>query len=627
MNDQPGTNGNPQDAADIPRSMADIAEASQKLIATFLARQAEQMADGQTPGSTSPDPLNIGGAFLNMTARLMADPEKLMQANMTLWQDYANLWQSAATRMMGGDADPVATPDPGDRRFKDASWNENDVFDYIKQSYLLTSRWLQSTVAGVEGLDAKDAQKVDFYTRQFVEAMSPSNFALTNPQVLAATAETGGENLINGLKNLLQDLDEDSGRLNIRMTDEAAFEVGVNIAESPGKVVFRNDLMELIQFAPLTKTVCQTPLLIIPPWINKYYILDLRKENSFIKWSAEQGHTVFVISWVNPDEKLAEKSFDDYMLEGPLAALDAIKLATGEAEINAVGYCIGGTLLAATLAYMAAKKDARIKSATFLTTMIDFENAGELGVFIDEEQITSLEKKMDEKGYLEGADMATTFNMMRGNDLIWSFVVNNYLMGKDPLPFDLLYWNSDSTRMPAAMHSFYLRTMYLENKLVEPGGITLDGVALDLRKIKVPTYVISTQDDHIAPWQSTYAAVNLYQGPVTFVLSGSGHIAGIVNPPDANKYCYWTNDANKRRGAAKAATGTKIKNPKTPDAWLKAADKHDGSWWPDWDTWAKHHAGKKDTPARTPGLGKSGGKLKALCDAPGEYVRVRAQSK
>ena len=606
MNDQP-------DTLEISQTMADIAESSQKLVAGFLARRSGS-PPGSDPGDPgSMDPYNIGGAFIEMTTRMMADPAKMIEANMSLWQDYLNLWQSTATRMMGGEAEPTATPEDGDQRFKDALWSDNDVFDYIKQSYLLTSRWLQSTVTGVEGLDAKDAQKVDFYTRQFIEALSPNNFVLTNPQVLAATAATGGENLINGLKNLHEDLDEEAGRLNIRMADDDAFEVGVNVAESPGKVVFRNDLMELIQFQPSTKTVCQTPLLIIPPWINKYYILDLRKENSFIRWAVGQGHTVFIISWVNPDTKLADKTFEDYMIEGPLAALDAIEQATGENKINAVGYCIGGTLLASTLAYMAAKKDERIKSATFFTTMVDFEDAGELGVFIDEEQITSLENKMDEKGYLASTHMASTFNMMRGTDLIWSFVINNYLMGKDPLPFDLLYWNSDSTRMPAAMHSFYLRNMYMENKLVEPGGITLDGVALDLRNIKLPCYVISTQEDHIAPWKSTYAAVNLYKGPVKFVLSASGHIAGIVNPPDAKKYCYWTNAAKKA--------------PKTPDAWFNGAKQHDGSWWPDWDKWAKRHAGKKTIPARTPGQGKSGGKLKALGDAPGEYVKVGTKSK
>ncbi|MEE9318767.1 MAG: class I poly(R)-hydroxyalkanoic acid synthase [Rhodospirillales bacterium] len=601
MSDQPGPTGPSLDATEFSRSMAEIAETSQKLVADFLTRQT---AESLGPS----DPLNIGGAFMEMTTRMMADPAKLMEANLNLWQDYIQLWQSTATRMMGGEADPVAEPATGDRRFKDASWSENDIFDYIKQSYLLTSRWMQSTVADVDGLDGKDAQKVDFYTRQFVEALSPSNFVMTNPEVLRATVESGGENLLNGLKNLLNDLDEDTGRLNIRMTDEDAFEVGRNVATSTGKVVYRNELMELIQFDPSTKTVNQTPLLIIPPWINKYYILDLREENSFIKWAADQGHTVFVISWVNPDAKLAEKTFDDYMLEGPLEALDAIKQATGEDKVNVIGYCLGGTLLSCTLAYMAAKKDVRVASATFFTSMIDFEDAGELAVFIDEEQLASLDEKMQEKGYLEGAHMAKTFNMMRGNDLIWSFVVNNYLLGKDPFPFDLLYWNADATRMTPAMHSFYLRKMYLENKLVEPGGITLDGVALDLGKIKVASYVISTREDHIAPWKSTYAAANLYKGPVKFVLAASGHIAGVVNPPAAKKYCHWISPAKR-------------KNPKTPDAWLKGAKQLDGSWWPDWDKWVKGQAGKKDVPARKPGSGK----LKALCDAPGEYVKVRSQ--
>ncbi len=601
MSDQPGPTGPSLDATEFSRSMAEIAETSQKLVADFLTRQT---AESLGPS----DPLNIGGAFMEMTTRMMADPAKLMEANLNLWQDYIQLWQSTATRMMGGEADPVAEPATGDRRFKDASWSENDIFDYIKQSYLLTSRWMQSTVADVDGLDGKDAQKVDFYTRQFVEALSPSNFVMTNPEVLRATVESGGENLLNGLKNLLNDLDEDTGRLNIRMTDEDAFEVGRNVATSTGKVVYRNELMELIQFDPSTKTVNQTPLLIIPPWINKYYILDLREENSFIKWAADQGHTVFVISWVNPDAKLAEKTFDDYMLEGPLEALDAIKQATGEDKVNVIGYCLGGTLLSCTLAYMAAKKDVRVASATFFTSMIDFEDAGELAVFIDEEQLASLDEKMQEKGYLEGAHMAKTFNMMRGNDLIWSFVVNNYLLGKDPFPFDLLYWNADTTRMTPAMHSFYLRKMYLENKLVEPGGITLDGVALDLGKIKVPSYVISTREDHIAPWKSTYAAANLYKGPVKFVLAASGHIAGVGNPPAAKKYSHWISPAKR-------------KNPKTPDAWLKGAKQLDGSWWPDWDKWVKGQAGKKDVPARKPGSGK----LKALCDAPGEYVKVRSQ--
>jgi polyhydroxyalkanoate synthase len=538
----------------------------------------------------------------------MTDPTKVVQAHMSLWQDYMNLWQSAASRVFGHDPGPVVEPERGDRRFKDAAWNENQVFDFIKQSYLLTARWLQSTVRNVEGLDDKTAQKVDFYTRQFVDALSPSNFVLTNPEALRATVESRGENLVKGLQNLLADLERGKGRLSISMTDVTAFKVGQNIATTPGKVIFRNDLIELIQYQPTTDTVCQVPLLIIPPWINKYYILDLRRENSFIKYAVDQGHTVFVISWVNPDARLARKSFEDYMFEGPLAAMDAIRDASGANGVNLVGYCIGGTLLACTLAYIAGKGGmtlaGRVKSATFLTTMVDFKEAGELGVFIDDAQISALEEKMNERGYLEGGEMATTFNMMRANDLIWSFVVNNYLLGKDPFPFDLLYWNSDSTRMPAAMHSFYLRRMYHENRLAEPGGITLGGVALDLGKIKCPAYIVATREDHIAPWKSAYRATQLYKGPIKFVLAASGHIAGVVNPPAAKKYCHWVND----------------RLPANPDEWLADGRQIEGSWWPDWDAWAKGFAGPRGVKARVPGAGK----LKALADAPGGYVHMRA---
>ena len=600
MDNQPGTGEARARHERVAHSMAEIAEKSRRLVQDFVARQA-------AGGVPEPDPLNVAGTFLEMTARMMANPAHVIEANLGLWKDYLALWQHAASRMFGGDPEPVAQPEPGDRRFRDKAWIENDVFDFIKQSYLLTSRWLQSTVGGVEGMSDKDAQKVDFYTRQFVDALSPSNFVVTNPEVLRATVESGGENLINGLRNLLEDLERGKGKLAIKMTDTAAFEVGRNVAVGKGKVVFRNDLIELLQYDPTTGTVAERPLLIMPPWINKYYILDLRPENSFIRWAVDAGHTVFVISWVNPDERLAHKTFDDYMVEGPLAALDAIAKATGQAKVNAICYCLGGTLLACTLAWMAAKRDDRISSATFFAALVDFKKAGELAVFIDDKQLASIENKMQKRGYLEGAEMASTFNMMRGNDLIWSFVVNNYLLGKEPFPFDLLYWNADATRMPAAMHSFYLRKMYLENKLVAPGGIELAGQPLDLRKISVPCYILSTRDDHIAPWRSTYAAVNLYEGPVRFVLSASGHIAGIVNPPQAKKYCYWT---TAKPGDA---------NPKTPDAWLKGAKEHPGSWWPDWRTWVARHAGKQ-VPARKPGAGK----LKPLGDAPGDYVKVRS---
>jgi polyhydroxyalkanoate synthase len=599
------------DPVELSRAMAGIAERSQKLVHEFLARQAGE--DGKGMNSQSLDPLNIGSAFFDMTARLMSDPAKLMQAQLGFWQDYMKLWQTTAQRMMGQESQPVIAPERSDRRFRDPLWEESQLFDFIKQSYLLSARWMQATVNEVEGMDSKTAKKVDFYTRQFVDAMAPSNFVMTNPEVLRTTMETGGENLVKGLENLLDDLERGKGTLSIKMTDLEAFKIGDNIAVTPGKVVYQNDLMQLIQYSPKTEQVAKRPLLIIPPWINKFYILDLREKNSFIKWAVEQGQTVFVVSWVNPDEELAQKSFEDYMIEGPFAAIDAIEAATGETELNVIGYCLGGTLLASTLAYLSGKPKSkpgpdisRIKSATFFTTMTDFEEAGELGVFIDEEQLAALENQMSQKGYLEGASMATTFNMLRANDLIWSFVVNNYLLGKDPFPFDLLYWNSDSTRMPAAMHSFYLRRMYQENRLVKPGGIELQGVPIDLAKIQTPVFMLSAREDHIAPWKSTYALTQHVSGPAKFVLAASGHIAGVVNPPAANKYCYWTN----------------TRNPKDPEAWLDKAAEHAGSWWPEWAKWVGKFAGGK-APARVPGEGK----LKPVEDAPGSYVQVRAVAK
>jgi polyhydroxyalkanoate synthase len=582
------------DPAEIGRSMADVAERSQRIVGEWLKRQASE--------EHAPDPLNIGSAFMEMTARLMANPAGLMAAQLGFWQDYMTLWQNTARRMMGMDAEPVIDAPSTDRRFKDDAWKENEVFDFIKQSYLLSARFVQDVVKQVDGLDPKTAQKVDFYSRQFVDAMSPSNFLLTNPEVLRKTAETGGENLLKGLNNLLADLERGKGKLHIKMTDMDAFKLGENIGVSPGKVVFQNDLIQLIQYTPATDKVLKRPLLIAPPWINKFYILDLRPRNSFVRWAASQGHTVFVISWVNPDTKLAEKGFEDYMTDGYLAALDAIEQATGEREVNAIGYCLGGTLLASTLAYMAVKGDDRIKSATFFVTMMDFEEAGELGVFIDEEQLKAIEEKMSKRGYLEGSEMATTFNMLRANDLIWSFVVNNYLLGNDPFPFDLLYWNADSTRMPARMHSFYLRKMYQKNLLAVPNGISLAGVPIDLTKIRTPAYFLSTREDHIAPWKSTYRGTQLLSGPKRFVLAASGHIAGVVNPPEGGKYSHWINKDL----------------PPNPEEWFKGATEIAGSWWPDWHRWVSSQA-KAQVPARVPGDGK----LKPIEDAPGSYVKVR----
>nr|WP_176787563.1 class I poly(R)-hydroxyalkanoic acid synthase [Roseospirillum parvum] len=579
--------------------MQDIAARSQRLVSDFLARQA---ADPQVGMS---DPLAIGSAFLDMTTQMMASPTKLMEAQLGLWQDYMTLWQTAARRMMGeDDVAPLAQPEKGDRRFKDEAWSENQVFDYIKQSYLLTARWMRHVVNDVEGLDPKTAAKVDFYTRQFVDALAPTNFVATNPEVLRETLESGGENLVKGLEHLLEDLERGKGQLRIQMTDDTAFEVGVNVAATEGKVIYRNELMELIQYSPRTEKVFERPLLVIPPWINKFYIMDLRPKNSLVRWLLDQGHTVFMISWINPDEKLAGKRFEDYMQEGPLTALDIVRKVTGQPTVNAIGYCLGGTLLGATMAYMAAKGDDRITSATHFVTMLDFVEPGDLGVFIDSQTLEMLDRKMAEVGYLDGSEMATTFNMLRANDLIWSFVVNNYLLGKDPFPFDLLYWNSDSTRMPAAMHSFYLHEFYEKNRLKDPGAITLEGVPIDLGKVKVPSYFISTLEDHIAPWRSTYRGVHLYSGPTRFVLSGSGHIAGIINPPnpDKPKYGYFLNS----------------RKPKDPAAWLKGATKNEGSWWPDWQKWVSSFTGPL-VEARQPGSKD----FPPLEDAPGSYVRIR----
>ena len=577
---------------------AAIAEKSRKVMADFMERTAQ----GESSGFA--ESVRISAAFMEAMGKLWTDPVRMMQAQMSLWQDYVRLWSSAAERMAGRNPDPVATHDPGDRRFRHAHWDEHQLFNFVKQSYLLTTRWMHGIMRDVRGLDEKTAKKVEFYTRQWIDAVSPTNFLLTNPEALQATMESGGDNLIKGLENLLEDLERGKGRLDIKTTDQEHFDVGKNIATTPGKVVFQNELMQLLQFSPTTEKVRKRPVLIVPPWINKYYILDLRPDNSFIKWAVDQGLTVYIVSWVNPDERLAQKSFEDYLFEGPLAALDAIEKATGEKRITAIGYCIGGTLLAATLAYMAAKGDERIAAATFFTSLVDFSEAGDLEVFIDDEQLKVLEAKMSERGYLKGSEMSATFNMLRANDLIWSYVVNNYLLGKEPFPFDILYWNGDSTRMPAAMHGFYLRKMYVENRLVEPGGITLGGVPIDVRAIKIPTNLLSTREDHIAPWKTTYLATQLYAGPTRFVLSLSGHVAGVVNPPMAKRYGYWTNDTT----------------PPNADDWLKGAIRHEGSWWPDWEAWNRHHAGPL-VPARDP----TKGGLKPIEDAPGSFVKVDAR--
>jgi polyhydroxyalkanoate synthase len=583
------------DAEMLGRSMADIAARSQRLVNDWLRRQTQE--------GVALDPLNVGGAFLEMTTKLLSNPGQLVQAQLGLWRDYMTLWQNTTRRIMGIDSTPVIESDPKDKRFADPAWQQNEIFDYIKQSYLLSARYINDVVTHVDGLEPKTAQKIDFYSRQFINALSPSNFAMTNPEVLRRTRETGGENLVKGLSNLLSDLEQGRGNLRIKMTDTEAFKVGGNIAVSEGKVVFQNELMQLIQYTPATETVFARPVVIFPPWINKFYILDLRPKNSLVRYLVSQGHTVFMVSWVNPDASLADKNFDDYMVDGVFAALDAIEKATKTREVNAIGYCLGGTLLAASLAYMKATGDDRIKAATFLVTLTDFTDAGELGVFIDEEQLSNIEEKMFKQGYLEGADMASTFNMLRANDLIWSFVVNNYLLGQEPFPFDLLYWNSDSTRMPPVMHSFYLRNMYQKNLLSQPGGISMKGVAIDLRHIDIPVYFLSCREDHITPWTSTYKGAKNFGGPVRFVLAASGHIAGVVNPPEGGKYNHFIN----------------AEMPETPDEWFTGSTEVAGSWWPDWQRWISGFD-KTQVPARIPGKGR----LNVIEDAPGSYVKVRA---
>jgi polyhydroxyalkanoate synthase len=591
------------DPGAFARNMVRVAQQSQKLLSDFLRRQGE--------GSREPlDPLNIASPFLALVKAWAANPTALMEAQFRLWRGFLGLWENTALRMLGSDVEPVVAPQAGDKRFRDKDWQENQVFDFIKQSYLLTANWMQDTVARVEGIDDDTRKRVNFYTKQFADAIAPTNFVLTNPEVLRTTLQSNGENLVKGLDNLLEDLERGKGRLSIRQSADA-FRIGENIATTPGKVVFRNELLELLQYEPSTADVHERPLLIFPPWINKFYIMDLRPENSFIKWLVAQGYTVFVASWVNPDRRLAKKSFEDYMREGIFAALEAVEQATGVRDPNVVGYCIGGTLLTATLGYMAAKRDDRIHSATFWAAQADFSEAGDLTVFVDEAQLEAMKRQMDNAGgVLEGSKMATTFNLLRANDLIWSFVINNYMLGKQPLPFDLLYWNSDTTRMPEKTHLFYLRECYKENNLAR-GKMVLDGVKIDLTKVTVPVYLQSAKEDHIAPYRSIFKSTKLFKGPIRFILAGSGHIAGVINAPVAKKYQYWTNDAYD---------GELKPYPKTVEDWVKGTTEHPGSWWPDWDRWLSARSGKK-VPARKPGDGR----LQTLGDAPGAYVKIKAQ--
>lgn len=536
--------------------------------------------------------------------RWLSEPEKLAEAQTKLTTGLIELWGRTYQRFLGQQVEPIVEPAPGDNRFKDPEWSENPFFDFIKQAYLLTSHWAEDLVESTEGLEERKKRRAEFYLEQILTALSPSNFPFTNPEVIRVTLDTNAENLAKGMAKLLEDLERSGDLLKIRQTDLGAFKVGENLAVTPGKVIFQNEIFQLIQYAPATDTVYETPLLIVPPWINKYYILDLVPEKSFVKWFVEQGFTIFMMSWVNPGPELADKSFEDYMHQGVRTACDVVRQVCNVEPINAMGYCVGGTLLATTLAYNAQIGDDRIRAAGFLTAQTDFEQAGDLLIFIDDTQLKALEEMMAERGYLDGSRMATVFNMLRPKDLIWPYVVNNYLLGKEPFPFDLLYWNSDSTRMPAANHNFYLRYFYHENKLAR-GEMEISGKRLDLGKVTLPTYQLATREDHIAPARSVFRGAKLFGGPIRLVIAGSGHIAGVVNPPAKKKYMHWTLE------------GVDCRQFETLDEWLKAAQEHPGSWWPDFARWLAAYSGGR-LPARQPGTAD----FPPIEDAPGSYVKM-----
>ncbi len=582
----------------LSRNIARLIEEGGKVIGAYL----KPRETGETQAEPGGEIVEIVTALGRVAEYYVSDAQRAFEAQAALSKQFIDLWATTLRRLHGEDAAPVASPEAGDKRFADPEWRSNPYFDFLKQAYVLTTRWADDLVSRADDLDPHTRNKAQFYLRQVTSALSPSNFLATNPELLRTTLAESGDNLVRGLRMMAEDIAAGRGNLRIRQSDAKKFKLGVNLAATPGKVIYRNELMELIQYAPTTPSVHKRPLLIVPPWINKFYVLDLNPEKSFIRWAVAQGLTVFVISWVNPDERHADKGFEAYMREGIFAALEAIEAATGEKDVAAIGYCVGGTLLAITLAFMAEIGDKRISSATFLTTQVDFTDAGDLKVFVDAEQLKAIERKMAETGYLEGAHMANAFNMLRPNDLIWSYFVNNYLKGKEPMPFDLLVWNADSTRMPAANHKFYLRHCYLQNDLTN-GRMSIEGRTIDLAKVTMPVYELATREDHIAPAKSVFTGAKHFGGSVRYVLAGSGHIAGVVNPADKPKYQYWT--GAPPNGAF--------------EAWLGAAKENPGSWWGDWVEWIKAQA-TEQVPPREPGTGK----LKPIGDAPGEYVRVRS---
>ncbi|MGB4867093.1 MAG: class I poly(R)-hydroxyalkanoic acid synthase [Hyphomicrobium sp.] len=566
----------------------------------MLSKLAERPDAKGGPYSTASE-LSAASENLTTLVRLwLSDPVRVSEAQSYFVSQFAALWNNVLMRMMGMPIAPLIEPASNDNRFKDPEWTHNPFFNFCKQAYLLACKWAEDQLKNTPGLEGRDRHRAEFYLRQMTSAYAPSNFMVTNPEVLRETFRTNAQNLVNGVTLLAEDMSRSKDLMKISQSDISAFELGRNLATTPGKVVFQNELLQLIQFSPTTDKVRERPIMMVPPWINKYYILDLTAQKSFIKYVVDQGFTVFVVSWINPDESLADKTFEDYILEGILAAAEAVRRETNLKEINVLGYCVGGTALSTGLAYLAHRGEDVFKSCTLLTTQVDFSLAGDLLLFTDDNQLDSLDALMTERGFLDGSRMANVFNMMRPRDLIWPYVINNYMLGKKPFPFDLLFWNQDSTRMAAANHKFYLREFYNENRLAK-GEMAIAGTKLELGKIKLPVFSVATREDHIAPAPSVYRGSLMFSGPVEFVLAGSGHIAGVVNPPDKVKYQYWT-DGDKA--------------PALED-WIKSATEHPGSWWPYWIKWLEKQSGGWTIP-RTPGQ-----QLGVIEDAPGSYVKAR----
>ncbi|MBI2792249.1 MAG: class I poly(R)-hydroxyalkanoic acid synthase [Gammaproteobacteria bacterium] len=586
-------------------TLEDFNKSSMELIKTYFQACLMTNEHNKVPHTSWQDMFNVGHIYQHWFRELTSRRDTVLNSQKDFFKDYYQLCENMQSMLLGKAAEPIIKPQKNDKRFKANEWNEQPYFYFLQQTYLIFVHHCLQFIEENSSADPKIARQISFFTRQYLDAIAPTNFAFSNPDVLRQFINTKSESVMHGMMHFYDDIVQGKGQWHLKMTDMSAFEIGKNIATTAGKVVFQNRMMQLIQYSPVTKEVYQRPILLIPPWINKYYILDLRENNSFVKWIVEQGYTVFMISWVNPDQSYNDVTFENYVNDGLLAALDAIEEATQEKTMNVLGFCIAGTMLASALAYMKSKNDKRIASATFLASLIDFNDPGEMEVFIDENQIASLEKKMEAQGFLDGRALMTVFNLLRANELFWPYYINNYLCGKDPFAFDLLYWNCDSSNLPHKMMSYYLRNMYLENRLAHKNSLSLNGVKLDLSSVKTPCYFLSTEQDHIAPWESIYIGAQCLQGPVTFVLGGSGHIAGIVNPPSSHKYTYrYCNDDAKKFN--------------TSEKWYKSAILQEGSWWPHWDEWLSKNSGVK-VKARIPGEGS----LDVIQDAPGDYVKKK----